>query len=153
MVGIFALALEKHVGLADGVGLGVDLLAVEVGGDLLAALGRQLEQGFLRDGQHPARPHGTVVEKIRAGTDGVGNREKDEHRHQADGIARRPVLAGLLVVFLVELADEFLEDRAHGMVVHAGMLHRAVGIEDGIRAEVHLRIEEFADQRAEGVGF
>jgi hypothetical protein len=33
-----ALALEQQVGLADGVGLGVDLLAVEVGGDLLAVL-------------------------------------------------------------------------------------------------------------------
>ena len=33
-----ALALEQQVGLADGVGLGVDLLAVEVRGDLLAVL-------------------------------------------------------------------------------------------------------------------
>ena len=30
VVGVFALALEEHVGLADGVGLGVDFLAVEV---------------------------------------------------------------------------------------------------------------------------
>ena len=36
-----ALALEQEVGLADGVGLGVDLLAVEVGGDLLAVLLRR----------------------------------------------------------------------------------------------------------------
>ena len=36
-----ALALEQQVGLADGVGLGVDLLAVEVGGDLLAVLARR----------------------------------------------------------------------------------------------------------------
>jgi hypothetical protein len=37
VVGALAFALEQHVGLADGVGLGVDLLAVEVAPDLLAA--------------------------------------------------------------------------------------------------------------------
>jgi hypothetical protein len=37
VVGVLALALEQHVGLADGVGLGVDLLAVEQAPDLLAA--------------------------------------------------------------------------------------------------------------------
>ena len=42
VVGRVALALEQQVGLADGVGLGVDLLAVEVGGDLLAVLRGQL---------------------------------------------------------------------------------------------------------------
>ena len=42
VVGVFAFALEEHVGLADGVGLGIDFLAVEVGGDLLAALGGEL---------------------------------------------------------------------------------------------------------------
>ena len=31
VVGALALAFEQHVGLADGVGLGVDLLAVELG--------------------------------------------------------------------------------------------------------------------------
>ena len=39
VVGGVALALEQQVRLADGVGLGVDLLAEEVGGDLLAAFG------------------------------------------------------------------------------------------------------------------
>ncbi len=42
VVGRLALALEQQVGLADGVGLGVDLLAVEVGRDLLAVLAREL---------------------------------------------------------------------------------------------------------------
>ena len=37
-----ALALEQQVRLADGVRLGVDLLAVEVGGDLLAVLRGEL---------------------------------------------------------------------------------------------------------------
>ena len=78
--------------------------------------------------------------------------QEDEIGHEADGVAGCPVLAGLLVVFLVELADQFLEDRAHGVVVHAGMFHGAVGIEDGIGAEIDFGIEELADERAEGVG-
>ena len=62
------------------------------------------------------------------------------------------MFAGFLVVFLVELADQFLEDRAHGVVVHAGMLHGAVGVEDRIGAEIDFGIEELADERAERVG-
>ena len=42
VVGGLALAFQQQVGLADGVGLGVDLLAVQVGGDLLAVLGGEL---------------------------------------------------------------------------------------------------------------
>ena len=36
--------------------------------------------------------------------------EEDERRHQPHGVARRPVLARLLVVLLVEAADQLLED-------------------------------------------
>jgi hypothetical protein len=50
----------------------------------------------------------------------AGDRQEDEVGHQAHGVARRPVLAGLLVVLLVELADQLLEDRAHRVVVDAG---------------------------------
>ncbi len=42
VVGRLAFAFEQQVGLADGVGLGVDLLAVEVRGDLLAVLRGEL---------------------------------------------------------------------------------------------------------------
>ncbi len=48
VVGGLALALEEQVGLADGVGLGVDLLAVEVGGDLFAVLGGELRSASPR---------------------------------------------------------------------------------------------------------
>ena len=78
--------------------------------------------------------------------------QEDQVRHQLDGIARRPVLAGLLVVLLVEPADQLLEDRAHGVVVEAGMLDRAVAVQDRVRAEVDRRVEELLDQRAERVG-
>ena len=46
VVGGVALALEEQVGLADGVGLGVDLLAEEVRGDVLPVLGGELAKGF-----------------------------------------------------------------------------------------------------------
>ena len=108
-----ALALEQQVGLADGVGLGVDLLAVEVGGDLLAVLRGELLQRLLGHGQHAAGAAGAVVEQVGARLDLVGDGQEDELRHQLDGVARRPVLAGLLVVLLVEAADQLLEDRAH----------------------------------------
>ena len=69
-----AFALEQQVGLADGVGLGVDLLAVEVGGDLLAVLLGELLQRLLGDGQHAAGAAGAVVEQVGAGLDLVGDR-------------------------------------------------------------------------------
>ena len=140
VVGALALALEQHVGLADGVGLGVDLLAVEQALDLLAALGADGGERLLGDGEHAARAAGAVVEQVGAGLDLGLDGQEDEVRHQAHGVARRPVLAGLLVVLLVELADQLLEDRAHRVVVDAG------------RREVDVGIEELVDQRAEGVG-
>jgi hypothetical protein len=71
----------------------------------------------------------------------IGDGQKDEIGHESDGIAGGPVFAGFFVVFLVELADEFFEDGAHGVVVDAG------------GAEVDVRIEEFVDEGAERVGF
>ena len=129
-----ALALEQQVGLADGVGLGVDLLAVEVGGDLLAVLLGELLERLLGHGQHAAGAAGAVVEQVGAGLDLVGDGQEDQLRHELDGVARRPVLAGLLVVLLVEAADQLLEDRAHGVVVEAGVLHRAVAVQHRVGA-------------------
>ena len=141
-----AVALEQEVGFADGVGLGVDLLAVEMRGDLLAVLLGDLLERFLGDGQHAARAAGAVVEQVGAALDAVGDGQEHEVRHEPDGVARRPVFAGLLVVLLVEAADEFLEDRAHAMVVEAGQ------VAGGLRAEVDVLVEELLDELAQGVG-
>ena len=139
VVGLLAFAFEQQIGLADGVGLGVDLLPVQVGGDLLAVLLGEFVQRFFGDRQHAAGAAGAVVEQIRARLDLVGDRQEDQLRHELDGIARRPVLARLLVVLLVEAADQFLEDRAHRMVVEARMLHRTIAVQHRLRAEIDRR--------------
>ena len=152
VVGGLALAFQQQVGLADGVGLGVDLLPVQVGGDLLAVLGGELPQSLLGHGQHAAGAAGAVVQQVGAGADPVGDRQEDQLRHQPDRVARRPVLARLLVVLLVEAAHQLLEDRAHAVVVEAGMLDRAVGVAHRIGAQVDVGRGELLDQRAQGVG-
>ena len=121
VVGDLPLPLQQEVGLADGVGLGVDLLAEEVGGHLLAPLLRDLLQHVLGHGQHAAGPASAVVEQVGAGLDLVGYGQEDQVRHEVHGVARCEVLARLLVVLLVEAPDQFLEDRAHAVVVEAGM--------------------------------
>ena len=88
-------------------------------------LGRELPQRLLGHGQHAAGAAGAVVEEIGAGLDPVGDGQEDELGHQPHGVARRPVLAGLLVVLFVEAADQLLEDRAHAVVVEAGMAGRS----------------------------
>ena len=64
VVRLDAFALEDQVGLADGVGLRVDLLAVEVDRDLLAALAGELRQRLLSDREHPAGAAGAVVDQV-----------------------------------------------------------------------------------------
>ena len=134
VVGSLPFPLEQEIGLADRVGLGVDLLAVEVGGHLLAPLGRELLQHVLAHGQHAAGPAGAVIEQIGAGLDPVGYGQEDQLRHELHGVARGEVLAGLLVVLLVEAPDQLLEDRAHAVVVEPGMPDRAVGVDHRSRS-------------------
>ena len=73
VVGGVTPSFQQQIGLADGIGLGVDLLAVEVGGNVLAVVGGELLQGLLGHGQHPAGPAGTVVKEIGSRADLVGN--------------------------------------------------------------------------------
>jgi hypothetical protein len=79
--------------------------------------------------------------------------QEDQPGHELDGVARGPVLAGLLVVLLVEAPYQLLEDRAHAVVVEAGVLHRSVAVEEHrARAQVDVRRQELLDQVPEGVG-
>src|SRR5690625_1028674 len=114
-----AVALDHHVGFADGVGLVVDFLAEQIhvaaGGN---AVGRILDV-VLRFGQHAARAAGGVINgdhRRQLVADGV------EHQvgHQMDDFARGEMLTGFFVVFFVEAANQLLEDIAHAQVGQAG---------------------------------
>ena len=70
--------------------------------------------------------------------------------HELDDLAGGEMFASLLVVLLVELADEFLEDVAHAEVGRAGELPsvRADGVVVG---EIDVRGDEFLDDAVERV--
>ncbi len=70
--------------------------------------------------------------------------------HQLDDFARGEVLSGLLVVFLVELADEFLEDVSHAEIGQAGEL-AAVRADGVVVGEIDVRGHEFLDDAVEGI--
>ena len=123
-----------------------------MGGHLLAPPGRELLQHVLGHGQHAAGPAGTVVEQIGGGLDLVGYGQEDQLRHELHGVARGEVLAGLLVVLLVEAPDQLLEDRAHAVVVERGMPDRAVGVDHRSRTQVDVGRGELFDQGTQGVG-
>ena len=63
-------------------------------------------------------------------SDRVLDGQEDQVGHQVDDVPGRPVLAGLLVVLLVELADQFLEDGPHAVIVQAGELDVPLAVED-----------------------
>ena len=73
VVGGVSFTLQQQVGLANGVGLGIDLLAVEMGGDFLAVVGGELLKHVLGHGQHAASAAGPVVDQVGAGLDLVGD--------------------------------------------------------------------------------
>ena len=95
VVGGVPFPFEQQVGLADGVGLGIDLLAEQVGGDLFAVLGGELLQHVLGHGQHAAGAAGPVVDQVGAGLD-LGRRRAGRpaspsgSRRRAGSSARPP---------------------------------------------------------------
>ena len=116
------LTLDEHVGLADGIGLGVELLAVYHE----AGVGIQAGEVLLGHAEHAASAGGGVVEGADHTGLGQGFVVLDEEKidHEADDFARGEVFAGGFVGELGELADEFLEHGAH------------LGIADGVGVEV-----------------
>lgn len=131
------LALDEHVGLADGVGLVVKFLAVQG----QAGLGVVRQQVFARDGEHAARARRGVVEGAHhgiAGREHVVVLDEQQVDHEADDFARGEVLPGGFVRDFGELADQFLEDQAHAGVVH--------------RARVQVDVGEFLGHQVEQVG-
>ena len=114
------LPLDQHVGLADGVGFGVQLLPEHRQPRLRVHRGQVL----VRDRQHAARAGRRIVD--RAHDAGLGQHlvilDEEQIDHEADDLARREVLAGRLVGEFGELADQLLEDEAHlGVVDDVGV--------------------------------
>ena len=81
-----------------------------------------------------------------------GDGPEDQVGHELHHIPGREVLAGLLVVFFVEPADQLLEDGAHGVVVQAGQADVAVLVEHGVGTEVDVVGGELLDEAAQDVG-
>ncbi len=156
VVGVAAgRVLHEQVGLRDRPGLGVHLLAeqmdlgvrVDRGPEQLAVLPQADRDVLLGDHQHAARAAAGVVDRATiALLARIARLVAGEHQihHQVHDVARREVLAGILVQRFVELPDQLLEDRAHRRVVDP------VGVQvDVLEALEHLeekpRLVELAD--------
>ena len=128
--------LHEQVRLRDRPGLGVDLLAEEMdfrvrvdrGPDEVAVLAQSDGDVLLGDHQHAAGSAAGVVDRADRplATDAFFVTGEHQIHHQMHDVARREVLAGILVQRLVELPDQLLEDRAHRRVV------------DLVRVQVHV---------------
>ena len=105
------LALQHHVGAADGVGLGVELLAEH----LQAGLWVELAEVVLGHAEHAPRAAGGVVERLDDAWLGQQRVVLDEQQadHELDHLTGREVLAGRLVGQLGEAADQLLVEVAH----------------------------------------
>ena len=153
MICLFTVAFEQHIRLANGIGLRVDLLPEQVNGDILSAPCCQRLKSLLRHGEHTSRSAGSVIAGIGSVLDLIGNRHEDKVGHQFHNITGRPMFPGFLVVFFVETANQFLENRAHAVIVQSRML------EDGflfilinrIGTEVNIRGHELFNHRTENV--
>lgn len=91
MVGTLPFSFEQHVGLADGVSLGIDFLPVEQTFDILIVLRGERRKCLFGDCKHAAGPAGAIVEEVRSRLDAVLNGQEHEVSHQPHCIARCPV--------------------------------------------------------------
>ncbi|MNF76434.1 hypothetical protein D3C84_585480 [compost metagenome] len=110
------LALDQHVRLADGVGLGVELLTMQGHGDLLAD---RLDV-LVALGQEAAGARRRVVNgDDAAGLELVVLAGDHQRGGQVHDVARSEVLPGGFVGAFRKFADQLLEDDAHAEVADA----------------------------------
>ena len=151
IAGFFAFALEQQVGLADGVGLRVQFLAVQVDFGLLPLLASKIAELGFADRQHASGAAGVVIEKIGAVSDAVLDRAKDQFGHHLHDVARRELFTGALVVVFVEAAKQLLEDRTHSVVIEAGQEYTPLLVSHGCWRQIDPLVAEFLDQRVKPV--
>ena len=148
--------LHEEVGLGDREGLRVHLLAEEVNVGLrvdgraedVAVPAQPGRDVLLGDRQHAAGAAAGVVDRADHAPAADARLVAGQHEvhHQVDDVARREVLAGVLVQRLVELADQLLEDRPHRRVVDR------VGMQvDVLEALEHLEEQPGLVELADGV--
>ncbi len=140
------LPLDDHVGLADGVRLGVEFLPKH--GE--SGFGVVLGQIFAGDAEHAAGTRRGVVKGAHHAGPGqhVVILHEDEVDHEADHLARGEMLPGGLVADFGKLADQLLEHETHlviadalGMQVDVGeFFHHAVK-QTGSGQSFHLGVE------------
>ncbi len=95
-------------------------MAVQVDRNVLALLTGQFHKTIFCHGQHAAGAAGPVVQEIRTGFDPVGYGNQDQLCHEPHHVTWGEVLTGLLVILFIKTTDEFLEDRAHTVIVQGG---------------------------------
>lgn len=142
MLDVFdVLPFDQHVGFADRVGFGVELLTVhdEPGIGVLAA------QVLFGNGEHASGSGGRVVE----GTDDAGFGEgvvvfnKQQIDHQPDDFAGGEVLPGGLVGEFGELADQFFKNEPHLRVGDELRMQVDIGELFGDQVEQPVAMESF----------
>lgn len=139
---------EEEVGFAGGEGFGLELLSVEVDG--VAAFGVGGLYARFGNGENAARAAGSIVDGIGAVGDAVFDGEDGEVGKEFDIVARGEVFSGFGdAVFFIELAQELLKERAHGVVVDAREKDVALGIEEGIDAEIDGTVGELLEDGAQ----
>ena len=113
----YVLAFDEHVGLADGVGLGVEFLAK----DGQARLGVVFGKVFACHTEHTAGASGGVVDGAHdAGlAQNIVILNKDEVDHETDDLTRREVLTRGFIADFSKFANELFKHQAHLHVAHA----------------------------------
>jgi hypothetical protein len=146
------LALDKHVGLADRVGLGIQLLAIHHEGGFGVHAGEVLASNR----EHAACPCGRVVDRSHDARLGQGSVifDEDEVDHEPNNLTGRKVLSGGLVRYFGEFANQLLEHEAHlgiadnvGMEVDVGELlgHQVEELGLGQALDLGMEVEAHED--------
>ena len=151
IVGLLAFALYQHVALCDGVGLVCNLLTVEMDGDLLAGFCRNLANSLVSHREHPACSACSVINAVGIVLNFVFHRNKGKVCDQLNDVSGREMASCIGDVgFLVKFTDNFLKNRAHGVVVQCRK-DSTCGSGDRSGGEIDGLVSKFTDQQAKDI--